>query len=168
MAETPYSKFRLGADTLADLDALAASNGGNRSQAIRESVAYWRRMVEAAGRENADALTPEEWTLLGHSQVGSDDLDEVLEERPIAQDWSVRIAQELIGTHDGRPILLKSQQEEVRAAKRLAKKIAGWGVVRGYALYAALRYFWRRPEAGIAACAAPEVWMTPVAREPKP
>ncbi len=167
MPETPYSKFRLGTDTLADLDALAASNGGNRSQAIREAVAYWRQAVEAAGRENADELTAEEWALLGHSQVGSDDLDEVLEDRPVAQDWSLRIAQELIGTHEGKPILLKSQQEEARAAKKLAKKIAGWGVVRGYALYAALRYFWRRPEAGIAACAAPEVWMTPTAREAK-
>ena len=167
MPETPYSKFRLGQETLADLDAIAASNGGNRSQGIREAVAYWRLLIEQAGRENADALTAEEWTLLGHSQVGSDDLDEVIEDRSTAQDWSLRIAHELIGTHEGREVVLQSHKDEARAAKKLAKKISGWGVVRGYALFAALRYFWRRPEAGIAACAAPEVWMTPTAREGK-
>lgn len=165
MAETPYSKFRLGEETLADLDAVAASNGGNRSQAIRESVSYWRTIVEQAGRLNAYELSREEWTLLGHTQVGSDDLDEIIEDRPTAQDWSARIAQELAGMHEGREVLLPSHRDEQRAAKKLAKKVSGWGVVRGYALFAALRYFWRRPEAGITACAAPEVWMTPTARD---
>ena len=51
--------------------------------------------------------------------------------------------------------------EERTNLKKLAKKLAGWGIVRGFALMATLRYFWRTPEAGIAACAAPEVWMTP-------
>jgi len=166
MAETPYSKFRLSTDTLADLDALASSNGGNRSQAIRESVAYWRRLVEAAGRDNADALSPEEWTLLAHTGDPSDmEIPGDDEAGIAARDWCGWLATSLAQMHEGREVVLPSHREEARAAKKLAKKIAGWGVVRGYALYAALRYFWRRSEAGIAACAAPEVWMTPTARE---
>lgn len=169
MAETPYSKFRLSETTLADVDALAAPNGGNRSQAIRESVAYWRRLVEEAGRTNADALSPEEWTLLVHTGDPSDmDIPDDDEAGAAARDWCVWLATSLAQMHDGREVVLPSHRDEARAAKKLAKKIAGWGIVRGYALYAALRYFWRRPEAGIAACAAPEVWMTLTAREPKP
>lgn len=167
MPETPYSKFRLSEATLADLDALAASNGGNRSQAIRESVAYWRKLVEDAARENADDLTAEEWALLAHAQIGQDDLDEVLEDRDAAQNWPQRIAMELAGAWEGREAILRSHVDERRESKRLARKIARWPLVRGYAIFAALRYFWRRPEAGIAACAAPEVWMTPTAREGK-
>lgn len=177
MPETPYAKFRLGEETMADLDALAASNGGTRSTALREAVSYWRRLVEEAGRENAEELTVEEWTILGHTQVGVDDLAEILMEesgvdrgrgRPVAdttvRDWSVRIAQEVLGSFEGRPVVLPIHAAEKKIAKKLAKKIAEWGIVRGFALYAALRYFWRHPEAGIAACAAPEVWMTPTAR----
>lgn len=170
-------KFRLDDTTLERVDALAASNGGNRTLAIKESVAYWHSLVEQAARENADALTVEEWALLGRTQTGSDDdeVESLLREREgpgrptlpavVAVDWCQRLALELAQMHEGRDVVLHEHKEERRAAKKLAKKIAGWGVVRGYALYAALRYFWRRPEAGIAACAAPEVWLTPTARE---
>lgn len=174
MPETPYSKFRLGEDTLADLDAIAASNGGVRAIALRESIAYWRHLVEEAGRRNADDLTREEWTLLGHAQVGADaEIDEIIEPRgvgqppvqaPTARDWSHLIAAELVGTWDGREAILPLHRREKRACRTLARKVAKIGVVRGYALYAALRYFWQHPEAGIAACAAPEVWMTPTHR----
>lgn len=159
------SQFRLSAKSLADLDALAASNGGVRTPALRDAIAYWRSLVEAAGRENAEHLTVEEWTLLGHAgqpDVWGADLDD---ESAPAPDWSKRIAVELATMFDGRPLVLPSQREEAKLAKRLARKVGDWGVVRGYALMAALRYFWGRPEAGIAACAAPEVWMTPTARE---
>lgn len=166
MASTPYAKFRLGADTLADLDALAASNGGNRSQALREAIAYWRMAVEEAGRRNAAELTPEEWSLLGHlndpdpfpgAALGEDEPGRVT-------DWSRRLALELAGTWEGRKPVAKFHQEEKAATNRLARKIASWGPTRGYALMAALRYFWRTPDAGIVACAAPEVWLTPTAR----
>lgn len=162
------SQFRLSAESLADLDALAASNGGTRTPALREAIAYWRRIVEEAGRTNADALSPEEWTLLAHTGDPSDmEIPGDDEAGAAARDWCVWLATSLAQMHDGREVVLQSHRDEARAARKLAKKIAGWGIVRGYALYAALRYFWRRPEAGIAACAAPEVWMTPVAREGK-
>lgn len=165
MASTPYAKFRLGADTLADLDALAASNGGNRSQALREAIAYWRMAVEEAGRRNAAELTAEEWTLLGHlndpdpfSRLAEDD-------DPLpAPDWSRLLALELTGTWEGRPAVAPYHLAERDATRKLARKVNSWGPVRGYALMAALRYFWRSPEAGIMACAAPEVWLAPTAR----
>jgi hypothetical protein len=49
VAETPFSKFRLGEHTLADLDALAAGLGGVRSAAVRDAIHYWRQAVEEAG-----------------------------------------------------------------------------------------------------------------------
>lgn len=177
MPETPYSKFRLSDATLAKLDDLAASNGGTRSVAMREAVHYWHAVVSAAARANADALTEEEWALLGHTQAGadSDEIEELLRDGPgrphaedvVAVDWSQRLAMELSQMHEGRAILLESHREEQRAAKKLARKIAGWGIVRGYALYAALRYFWRpeNRDVGVGACAAPEVWMSPTAKE---
>lgn len=166
MAETPWSKFRLAPDTLAALDALAASNGGNRSQALREAVAYWQANVEAAGRANADALTAEEWTLLGHTGDPGDyeHLYEVDQGSP-CRDWACLLAIGLSQMHGGRAVVLPSHVVEQKAAKKLAKKIGGWGITRGYALMAALRYFWRHPEAGIAACESPEIWMTPTAKE---
>jgi hypothetical protein len=161
---TPITPLRLGPDTLADLDALAASNGGIRTTAVKEAVAYWRAAVEAAGRANADALTAEAWTLLGHTgDPGDLDLPDDVCPDFCCRDWAFLLAAELSQVYDGRP-LLPAHRDEQKAAKRLAKKIAGWGITRGYALMAALRYFWRHPEAGIMACAAPEVWMTPEAR----
>lgn len=171
------SQFRLSDDTLARLDSLAASNGGTRTTAVKESIVYWHAVVMQAARANADALSREEWELLGHTQTGaeSDEIEELLRDgpgRPPAEDvavvdWSQRLAVELSQMHEGRAILLKSHRQEMIAAKKLAKRIAVWGIVRGYALYAALRYFWRpeNRDTGIMACAAPEVWMTPTAKE---
>lgn len=161
------SEYRLSEAVLIDVDALAAS-AGNRSQAVREAVCYWRELIEAAGRENAESLSPAEWELLGHTgdptdmdtagHVGDDG-------RPQVRDWCPVIALSLDQMHAGRSVLLASHKQEVRDAKKLARKIAAWGPVRGYALMAALRYFWRRPEAGIVSCSAPEIWMTPTAKE---
>lgn len=166
MAETPYFKFRLPPNTLADLNALAASNGGNNSLALKEAVAYWRDAVEVAAKQNADDLSRDEWTLLGHTGDPSDcDLPDEANEGSLCRDWAHLIAIELSTMYDGRLLMLPSHKEEERAAKKLAKKIAGWGIIRGYALMSALRYFWRHQEAGITACALPEIWMTPTARE---
>lgn len=165
MAETPYAKYRLSPATLADVSALAAS-AGSHSQAIREAVAYWREAVETAGRENGKSLTPEEWTLLGHIGNPTDfDLPDEDCPTPCCRDWATLIGLNLVGMFEGRPILLKSQKEEQSAAKKLAKKIANWSLVRGYALMAALRYFWTHQEAGISACASPEIWLTPDVKE---
>lgn len=164
MAETKKG-YRLSEAVLDDVDAIAAS-AGNRSQAIREAVCYWRRLVEDAGRENADALSPAEWELLGHTGDPTD-CDPPTEDdgRPHVRDWCPVLALSLDQMHDARSVLLASHKQEVRDAKKLARKIAGWGTVRGYALMSALRYFWRTPESGIVACSAVEIWMTPTARE---
>ena len=41
---------------------------------------------------------------------------------------------------------------------------SGITYAKRYALMAALRYFWRTSDAGIGACVAPEVWLTPTAK----
>lgn len=164
MPETPYSKFRLGDHTLTDLDALAASNGGNRSAAIRDAVAYWRAEVERAGRLNAEQLSDAEWELLGHTgDPGDYDLLDSANEGSPCRDWAYLIATSLVQMHEGRAVLLASHREEQRAAKKLAAKIGKWGIIRGYALMAALRYFWRDPSARIQSCSLPEIWLTPTA-----
>jgi hypothetical protein len=163
MAETPYFKFRLPPDVLADLNALAASNGGNNTLALKEAVTLMRVATEAAGRENAEELTAEQWTLLGHTGDPTD-IDMGDEEGAPARDWSQVIALSLSQMHEGRAIMLDSHKMERHRAGKLAIKIQGWGPIRGYALMCALRYFWRHQEAGIAACASPEIWMTPTAK----
>lgn len=161
MAETPYFKFRLPPDVLASLNELAASNGGNNTLALKEAISLARDTVEAAGRTNADDLSAEEWALLGHL---GDPTDIAMAEEVPSRDWSHTIALSLAQMHEGKPILLPSHRDELRAAQRLAKKIAAWGSIRGYALMCALRYFWRHQDAGITACASPEIWMTPTAK----
>lgn len=166
MAETPWSKFRLGVGTLAALDALAASNGGNRSAALREAVGQWRAAVEAAARANAEELSREDWTRLAHLN-DPDPFGGLLDDDPPThgRDWSAYLAAELIGAWEGRPVVLPAHKAERRESAGLAKRVAAMGRVRGYALMAALRYFWKNPEAGITSCSAPEVWLTPTARE---
>jgi hypothetical protein len=174
MPETPYQQFRLGPLTLADLDALAAGietpDGrlGNRSQAVREAIAYWRRVVEDAGQQNADDLSKEDWHRLAHlnrPDMPSDSRDD--EERSVAIDWSARLAAELVGMWEGRELVLPMHREEAKACRALAKRIGGWGVVRGYALFACLRYFWATPSSGVGGGDwwTPEIWMTPTAKD---
>lgn len=167
MAETPWSKFRLSADTLADLDALAASNGGNRSQALREAVGQFRALVEAAGRANAEELSEEDWHRLAHLNdpdpfggLEDDDGPSVF-----ARDWSQFLAAELVGMWEGRALGLPAHKSEAEECRALAGRIAELGAMRGYALMCALRYFWREPSAGIVACAAPELWLAPTAKQ---
>lgn len=165
-----FTKFRLSDSILADLDSLAASFGhtdgrGHTSDAAREIITQGRMWVEWAARLNAAELTADEWTLLGHLQDPSG-IDLPGEDAgPRACDWSRVIAMELVGVWEGRDATLPLHRDGAKASKALAKKVASWGPLRGYALMAALRYFWRVPEAGIEACRAPEVWMTPTAKE---
>lgn len=165
MAETDLSRFRLGAYTLEHLDALAAS-AGSRSQAVREAAAYWRRAVEEAGRANAAELAPDDWIRLAHlndpDPLPSDVRDDA--GRSAAWDWSQRLAQELVGMWEGRDLTLPMHREEARACRELARRVAGWGVVRGYALFACLRHFWRAPNAAEEWWRV-EAWMTPAARD---
>lgn len=168
MPETPWSKFRLSDDYLALLDELAASNGGNRSAALREAILYWHRLVAEAGRQNAEDLAADDWTRLAHLN-DPDPLppDVEMGDEPIAVDWSARLAHEIVGMWEGRPVVLDLHRQERDACRELARRIAGWGPVRGYALFAALRYFWRHQDAGVGGGEwwAPEVWMTPTARD---
>lgn len=168
MAGVTPSQFRLGPDTLADLDALAASNGGQRTTAVKEAAAQFRALVDDAGRANADELSRDEWVMLGHLNDPDPFAGLDLGDGPepsYARDWSAYLAQELATIHDGRPVpLLESQKDELRAAQKLARKIRQWGRLRGFALMAALRHFWREPTAGIESCRAPEVWLTPTAK----
>lgn len=168
MAGITPSQFRLGPDTLADLDALAASNGGQRTTAVKEAVAQFRALVEAAGRQNADELSREDWTRLAHLNDPDPFGGLDVEVDPMPRhgiDWSQYLAVELCGQWEGRELLLPLHKSEAKECRALAKRVAAFGRLRGYALMAALRYFWHTPDAGIGACAAPEVWMTPAAKE---
>jgi hypothetical protein len=167
VAETPYFKFRLPADVLADLNALAASNGGNNTTAVKESVQYWRVAVEHAAGENARALKPAEWAALAHLNdpdpwpegVGPAD-------GPVC--WSARLAHELEGQWEGRACVLPEHRKERAACRKLAEKIRLWDLARGYALFAALRHFWRHPDSGVGGGEwwHPEVFMTPTGADP--
>ena len=167
MARTEPSQFRLREYTLADLDALAASNGGLRTAAIKDAVHYWRYLVEEAGRANAEEFTREDWTLLAHLNnpdplpPGVD-----LEDAPLVMDWGKRFAAELVGQWEGRTIL-PLHRTEVAACKALAKRVAKLDLVRGYAMYSALRHFWgpTLTTPGDGEWWHVETWMTPTARE---
>lgn len=164
MAGITPSQFRLGPDTLADLDALAASNGGQRTTAVKEAAAQFRRLVEAAGRVNAEEFTAEDWVRLGllNDPDPTGGLVEVDQAgSPHDRDWSRWFAAALVGTWEGRDTTLPVHKAEAKACRVLARRVAGIGRLRGYALMSALRYFWRSPGAVIESCAAPEVWMTP-------
>lgn len=152
----PPLQFRLGPDTLHDLDSLASS-AGTRTQAVRESVAYWYSEVAAAARANADDLSRDEWHLLAHTGTPSLDTDEDGGRYP---DWSRVLAMELVGMWEGRPLALPSHKEDKRASERLAKKIADWGPTRGYALMSAIRWLWSHQDTADAWW-HPEIWLTP-------
>lgn len=164
MAETPYFKFRLPPDVLADLNALAASNGGNNTLALKESLTQMRAAVEEAARLNADELSREDWIRLGHLN-DPDPFGDLIDGEPsLGRDWSQSLAMELTGMWEGKDTTLPLHRAEAKECAKLAKRIASWGRLRGYSLMCALRYFWRHQEAGIAACASPEIWMTPTAK----
>lgn len=168
MAGITPTQFRLGPDTLADLDALAASGGGQRTPALKEAVSQWRAAVEEAGRLNADELSTEDWHRLAHLNDPDPfgNLPEDVDPLPRhATHWSQQIAMELVGAWEGKAIVLPAHKTESKECAKLAKRIAALDRVRGYALMAALRYFWRTPDAGIESCRAPEVWLTPTARQ---
>lgn len=160
----PPSQFRLSDAHLALLDGLAAPRRGVRSVALRDAIAYWHRVVSEAGQQNALELAPDDWTRLAHLNDPSDVLDGLEEYegegRALTVDWSRRLAHELIGMWEGKS-LLPLHREEARACRELAGRIADWGVVRGYALYACLRYFWSRPGCGVGGGDwwHPETWL---------
>lgn len=156
----PPIQMRLNADTLTDLDSLAAS-AGTRTQAVRECVAYWHRATADAARSNADELTRDDWHMLAHTGTPSLDVGDDEGRYP---DWSHMLAIELVGMYEGRPLLLPTQKAEAKAAEKLARKIGGWGAARGYALMCALRWFWAHKDTADAWW-HPEVWLTPEAKE---
>jgi hypothetical protein len=166
------SQFRLGPDTLADLDALAANNGGRRTTALKEATAQFRAAIEEAARANADALSPEEWALLGdlnqpdpYADMPDDVRDDVAR---WGVDWSAYLAAELVGAWESRAVVLPLHQEQAAAARALARKVGRFGRVRGYALMAALRWWWTPgTERTIEQCADPAAWMTPADRAEK-
>jgi hypothetical protein len=164
VAETPYYKFRLPADVVADMNSLAASNGGNNTTAVKESVQYWRVAVEHAAADNARELKPAEWELLAHLNDPADVAEELTGGRAVY--WSARLAHELEGQWEGRATVLPEHKRERAACRKLAEKIRLWDLARGYALFAALRHFWRHPDSGVGGGGwwAPEVWMTPTAK----
>lgn len=155
-----YTHFRLGERTLAQLDTLAAG-AGSRTQAVREATAYWTHLVRVAASINATELSEEDWVRLAHlnqpEPLPGDLRDE--EDRTATRDWSQWLAIELVGMWEGRSLALPYHQEEARACLALAKRIARWGTVRGYALFACLRWLWRQEEDTRAKWWTPEVWM---------
>lgn len=164
MAGVTPSQFRLGPITLAELDAIAASNGGQRTTALREAVAQFRVLVEEAGRANAEELSPEDWERLGHLNDPDPEGLYPDDDPGHGRDWSKFLAVQLAGMWEGRDTSLPMHAEEARACHELAGRVFVIGRLRGYALMAALRYFWRSPEAGIGACLSPEVWLQPTKR----
>ena len=156
-----YTHFRLGERTLAQLDTLAAG-AGSRTQAVREATAYWTHLVREAASINATELSEEDWVRLAHlnqpESLPGDLRDE--EDRTATRDWSQWLAIELVGMWEGRSLALPYHQEEARACRALAKRIARWGTVRGYALFACLRWLWRHEEEDTRTkWWTPEVWM---------
>jgi hypothetical protein len=151
---TDYTKFRLLPGTIETLADLAAS-AGNLSAAVRECIYYWHRVVAEAGRQNADELTPEEWERLGHT---GDPSPMILDDDNWTADWSARLAIELVGMYEGKPVVLPEHKAGLKAATKLANKIADWGVVRGYAMMSAIRYLWTHESVG-KKWWEPEVWM---------
>lgn len=161
------SQFRLADHTLADLDALAASNGGVRTPALRDAIHYWRRLVEEAGRTNAEEFSREDWTLLAQlNDPGPLALSAEDEDGPLTGNWGQRLAIELTGQWEGRTIL-PLHRAEVKACKDLARRVAKLDLTRGYAMYCALRHFWgpALQTPGDGEWWHPETWMTPTARE---
>lgn len=157
MAETPYSKFRLGKDTLAQTDRLAGA-AGSRTQAVRDCIAYWTAAVADAATTNVADFSEEDWTLLSGVEPPDLDLVDGEEGRAVARHWGSILSAELLGRWEGRKILAL-HEPEVKATRKLAKRVAKLDLVRGYALYAALRWFWARqttPEQWW----RPEVWMS--------
>lgn len=155
-------QMRFAPDTLAALDALAASSGG-RTQSARECIAYWSRATAESARQNADELTRDEWHLLAHT---GDPTMAVYtgDETGRYPDWSHLLALELVGVWEGKAVVLPGHAADKKASERLARKIGGWGPARGYALMATLRHFWRHQETADAWW-HPEVWLTPEPRE---
>jgi hypothetical protein len=164
MAETPYLKFRLGPHTVADLSALAAGKGGVLSAAVRDAIHYWRQAVEDAGRANAAEFAPDDWTRLAHLNDPNPLPPGVEDERePVTVAWGPRLAQELAGVWEGKP-LLPIHRDEKKECERLAKRVAKLDLVRGYALYLALSHFWLTPGRGDGEWWHPETFLTPTAK----
>lgn len=157
--------FRLPEDTLGQLAGLAASNGGVLTAALKEAAAQFRLLVEEAGKLNAEAFQPDDWVRLGH--LNDPDPFGGVDVMPAGRhgvDWSAALAAELIGMWEGRDTSLPTYRQEASACRELARRVAALGRLRGYALMASLRYFWRSPEAGIDSCRSPEVWLSTLRR----
>jgi hypothetical protein len=159
---TDYTKFRLlpsALDTLADI----AASAGNLSAAVRECIYYWHRVVGEAAQQNAEELTPEDWERLGHT---GDPTTMIRDDEEYTIDWSARLAIEVADTYEGKLLLLPEHKAAAKACKALAKKICGWGVVRGYAMMSAIRYLWTHTDAG-SDWYQPSVWMQAEVRPDK-
>lgn len=167
MPVTP-TQLRLSPDDLYPIDSLAAGirdqrdRPGNRTEAVRESAAYWYAVVADAARRNADEIGSDDWHRLAHLNDPTDLA--MLDDGPRVVDWSARLAAELCGMWEGRAVVLPEHREAARACRALAKRIGGLGIVRGYAIYAALRWFWCNPDTADAWW-WPEIWLTPEVRE---
>lgn len=165
MAETPYLKFRLQPHTVDDLSALAVGKGGVLSAAVRDAIHYWRRLVEEAGQQNAAALSKDDWIRLAHTNDPNMMPPGVEDDRePITRDWGRYFAMELTGMWGGK-IVLPLHKAEKKASEKLAKRLAGIGLVRGYALYLCLSHFWGDTGRGDGEWWHPESWLTPTSKE---
>lgn len=160
------SQFRLSDAHLSLLDALAVAHGGVRTEAMRDAVAHWHRAVSEAGAVNAVELSPDDWERMAHLNDPGPVIPAEEDDGPQAIDWSARLAYELTGAWEGRRVL-PAHEAERRACYALARRIARWGPVRGYALWMALRHFWANPSAGVGGGDwwHPETWMTPAAAD---
>lgn len=157
MAETPYSKFRLGEDSLSQLDSLAGA-AGSRSQAVRDCIAYWAAAVADAAVANAADFSEEDWVLLMAVEPPDYDMLDGGDGRSGSRHWGSILAAELQGRWEGRKILAL-HEPEVKATRKLAGRVAKLDLGRGYALYAALRWFWSH-QATPEQWWRPEVWMS--------
>jgi len=131
------------------------------SQAFRESVAYWHAATLAGAKANAEEFTPDEWTIFASVEPPTYDVDDVEDGRLMpeatARQWGPLLRQELLDRWAERTVL-PLHRDEIEATRKLARRVAKLDLARGYAMYAALRWFWGRQETP-PDWWRPEVWM---------
>lgn len=158
MSDLSRLELRIPPDVTAIIDRLAephstslAGRGGGKTAGVIEAVRVFIAAAADAYEANIADFAAEDWALLAHSIPDADPAALYEAAESYLTDWSQVIASELSDMHEGRALVLQSHKDEQAAAKKLAKRIAKIGPMRGWAMMDALRRFWQDKD-------APETW----------